>query len=291
VGEQKVYDLTVQSTSCFIANDIVVHNTWLAVIMAKYAAAVKGERVLIVSPEMNAVEMAERVVSEHGHLPYGQMVAGTLSTFPDGGAERKLADVVRELQEQDLKLYVLDDEDRLSPQYIEQAIEAVKPTLVMVDSVYMLRAAEGKLKQQKSNGRGGRYDRILETVDWLRSASRRYQIPVVAISQLSRDAKMGRGQAEQIKKGHGTGGIEDAIAMTDTILMDCHNVFAIFQDADMRVDKQLMLLPLKVRRRAMITNVVLRWDMEAMLFDEIGTKVTGGSRDDAYHDADYESLY
>ena len=39
VGEQKIYDLTVEPTSCFIGNDIILHNTWSLVICAHVAWA------------------------------------------------------------------------------------------------------------------------------------------------------------------------------------------------------------------------------------------------------------
>ena len=158
-----------------------------------------------------------------------------------------------------------------------------EPELVVVDSVYMMKVAKGKISKGPGS-RGGRYDRILETVDWLRSCSRRTKLPFIAISQLSKDGKVKKGAAASVKSGRGTGGMEDALAFSDTLLMDAHNLFALYQDEDMRLDKQLMFVPLKVRRAAQISGVVIRWDLEKMEFHEIGTKVEQKEYDDKEFD-------
>ncbi len=155
----------------------------------------------------------------------------------------------------------------------------------------MMKVEEGKVKGKGPGGgssKGGRYDRILETVDWLRRSTRRYKIPFVGISQLSRDAKMKKESSDQIKRGKGTGGLEDAIAMSDTLFMDAHNLFAMYQDNDLRLDKQMIYVPLKVRRQALMSHVVIKWDMVSMDFSEIGTFVPAGGK---FKDADYDSPY
>lgn len=275
VGEQKIYDLTVAPTSCFVANDLVVHNTWTAVNIAMHARYVENKRVLIVSPEIDAVEMGERLVSMKGQFAYGSMVEGTLGFM----VEKHLKALVTDLesgQEGD-DIWILDDEDKISPEFIEQAVAAVEPDIVIIDSIYMLRVSEGKIKKG-AGSKGGRYDRILETIDWMRSFARRSGLPIVCISQLSREGKVKKGAIEAVKAGRGTGGLEDALAMSDTLLWDVHNLFAIWQDVDMRMDKQLMFIPLKVRRAAKISGLVIKWDMEAMDFSEIGTKVISSSK-------------
>jgi len=243
-----------------------VGKSWTVILIAMHAWT-EGKKVLIVSPEMNRVELAERIVARHGQFHYGNMVGAKLGMF----AEKKLYKVYEEL-EQSTGFYILDDEDRLEPGYIEEAVEAIDPDLIGIDSIYMLRVAKGKVKSGPGS-RGGRYDRILDTVDWLRGFSKRTKKPVVGISQLSREGKVKKGQKRKIKKGQSTGGLEDALAMTDTILWDTHNLFAIFQDDDMKHDKQIMYVPLKARRQANWSAIVSRWDMDTMNFDQMGTRV------------------
>lgn len=222
-------------------------------------------KVLIVSPEMNRVELVERLVTRHGKFNYGDVVSAHLGIF----GEKVFKTTIDELSAVD-DFYILDDEDRLEPTYIEEAVEAVDPDLIAIDSIYMLKVADGKIK---GGGKGSRYDRILTTVDWLRSWCRRVQKPIVAVSQLSRDGKVSRKDIELLKKGIGTGGLEDTLAMTDTLLWDVHNLFAMWQDRDMFLDKEMMFVPLKLRRQAKRSTVVCRWNMDEMDFSEIGTFV------------------
>ncbi len=268
-----------------------VGKTWTAVLVALHAWSV-GLKVLIVSPELGRVELGERLVAKYGLFAYGDMITARLGSMN----ENILRDKVKELEEKGKNLWVLDDEDHLTPEAIEQAIETVEPDIILVDSIYMMKVAKGQVKGKgpgAGSSKGGRYDRILETVDWLRTSARRYQRPVVGISQLSRDAKTKKSAADQIKKGHGTGGLEDAIAMTDTLFMDAHNLFALYQDKDLRLDKQLIYVPLKVRRQANVSHVVINWDMTTMNFDEIGTYVTPSSAGakSAYEDDEYDSAF
>lgn len=271
-----------------------VGKTWTAVIMALHAWGEAKKKVLIVSPELGRVELGERLVAKYGSFSYGDMVTAQLGMM----GEKALRETVAELEKIGDTFYILDDEDHIGPESIEQAIETVEPDLVLVDSIYMMRVEKGQIKKG-AGSKGGRYDRILETVDWLRRTARRYKVPVVGISQLSRDAKMKKEAADQIKKGRGTGGLEDAVAMTDTLFMDAHNLFALFQDRDLMLDKQLIYVPLKVRRQAMRAHVVIRWDMGKMDFSEIGTFVpdggSSGDRDNAsasaYQDEDFDSAF
>lgn len=268
VGVRRIFDLTVSPTSNFVANDIIVHNTWTAVNIVWNAHFEHGKKTLIVSPEMTRVELVERVIARHGQFNYSDMVSGTLGSF----VEPQLKKVIDELRSVD-GFWILDDEDRLGPTYIEEAIDATNPDLIAIDAIYMLNVAEGKIKSGPGS-RGGRYDRILGTVDWLRSLSRRTSKPIVGISQLSREGgKIKQIDKDVIKGGKGTGGLEDALAMTDTLFWDAQNLFAMYQDDDMKTDKQMLYVPLKARRQAKWSAVVTNWNMDEMNFDQIGSHV------------------
>ena len=289
VGEQKVYDLTVEPTSCFVANDLIVHNTWTAVLMAMHAWEKGARKILLVSPELGRIEMGERMVSKYGEFSYKDMVGATLGDL----AEKNLRKVVEELHGgAGDKLHILDDEDKLQPDYIEQAIDAVEPDLVLIDSLYMLKVEKGNVKSG-AGSKGDRMERVVETINWMRQLSRRKRswapngLPVVGIHQLSRNAKVSSEAAQALKAGRGTGGMEDAVALSDALYWNAHNLFAMFQDSYMRQDKQLMYVPLKARRQAKISSLVIRWDMETMDFGELGTKV---SDDQGYEDKDGDEV-
>lgn len=287
VGEQKIYDLTVRPTSCFVANDLVVHNTWTMVLVCWCAAFTQKLKVLLVSPEMNRVEMAERFVVKHGAFNYGDVVSATLGMY----AEPQFFKTVEEIQNspEAANLFILDDEDKLEPDFIEEAIDATEADLVGIDSAYMLKVAQGGVKKGPGS-RGDRQERMVSTVDWMRSTSRRKQKPICAISQLARTGKVKQSAKETLKKGLGTGGLEDTLAFSDTLFQDCHNLVALYQDDDMKLDKQMLFVPLKARRQAAWSAVVSRWDMEEMNFDEIGTSVIQ-DEDDDFDDKGHEYIY
>jgi replicative DNA helicase len=261
-----------------------VGKTWMVVIIAMVCWKL-GLKVLIVEPEIDRIELGERLVSYEGKIPYAQLISGSLTTHlgADGrgmeGQLRKTVDGIKSVAD---RFWVLDDEERLTDSSIEQVIASLDPDVVLFDSIYMMKVVDGGKGGKGGKGRGGgdRYERILGTLDWLRTLSRRTKKPFVLISQLSRDAKMKGGDRERMKAGQGTGGLEDAMAMTDTILWDVHNLFALYQDDDMREDKQMLVVPLKVRRRVAMSHLVVRWDMESMDFPEIGTKVVSTKRDE-----------
>lgn len=241
-----------------------------------------GHSVLIVSPEMSRIELAERHVAMRGKYSYTDIVGATLGEFVEPRFFKTIEDI-----QNDVGYWILDDEERLEPSYIEEAVDATNPDLVLVDSIYMLRVTDGKVKSGPGS-KGSRQDRILSTVDWLRSLCRRTNKPFAAVSQLSREGKVKKGAKTAIKKGFGSGGLEDAVALTDQFFWDAHNLFAMYQDDDMRHDKQMLYVPLKARRQANWSAVVTRWDMTEMNFEEIGTKVEAESSQ--YQDSQYDDV-
>jgi replicative DNA helicase len=267
-----------------------VGKTWTAVILALHAWKEAKKKVLIVSPELGRIELGERLVAKYGEFAYKDIVSATLGSLAEG----KLKEVVELLHAGGGDgLFILDDEDKLSSDYIEQAIDAVEPELILIDSLYMLRVEKGKIKSG-AGSKGDRMERVVETINWMRGLSRRKRsfapggLPVVGIHQLSREGKPRREAVQALKAGRGTGGLEDAVALSDALYWNAHNLFAMFQDPYMRQDKQLMYVPLKARRQAKISSLVIKWDMETMDFSEIGTKVSDG---DGYKDDKEEVPY
>lgn len=267
-----------------------VGKTWTAILIAMNAWA-SGKKVLIVSPELARVELGERMVAKYGKLPYKDMVSGTL---PDIGAYPKLKKSVEELKANAKNLFILDNEEKLNPESIEQAIQLVEPDLVLFDSIYMLRVEQGKVRKG-AGSKGDRMERLISTIDWMRVLSRRQWsfapdgLPIVGIHQLSRDGKLRKDAARSLKQGNGTGGLEDAVALSDTLFWNAHNLFAMYQDDHMRRDKNLIYVPLKVRRQALSSSLVIRWDMENMDFQQLGTKITDD--EDEYEGEDDDVPY
>lgn len=265
-----------------------VGKTWTMVLVCICAAFDQKLKVLLVSPEMNRVEMGERFIVKHGGFNYGDVVSATLGKF----AEPQFFSTIKEIEQspEAQNLFILDDEDKLEPSFIEEAIDATDADLVGIDSAYMLKVARKGIKSGPGS-RGDRQERMVSTVDWMRSTSRKKQKAICAISQLARTGKVKKSAKETLKKGLGTGGLEDTLAFSDTLFQDCHNLFALYQDDDMKLDHQMLFVPLKARRQALWSAVVTRWDMDEMNFDEIGTSVISDDKDDDFDDKGHDYVY
>jgi replicative DNA helicase len=254
-GEQDVYDLTVNGTHSFVANDIVVHNTFVAVIAARHAWQ-EGVRTLIVSPEMSKIEIAERFFSIHSTVSYLHMIKGTVGEY-----EMPRLQEASSICQAAEGLWIMDAEDDITPKGIEAAIRACRPGLVAIDSLYDLRI------------KGERRDKLLVALDWFKSAVKRFDLAGCGFVQLNRAAEVSE------KKG---GGVRlGTIALADEIGQDSHAVFALEQDKDMRADHWLKIKPLKLRRGVSATESVnVWWDFDLMEFGQREDHDEEGFKDD-----------
>lgn len=243
-GVHRVYDLTVDSSHAFVANDMVVHNTFVAIIAGRHAW-LEDNRVLIVSPEMSKEEIAERFFVIESGVSYRDVIHGQLSDF----ALPLLENVVAKAPTLD-NLWVMDAEDDLSPKGIEAAIRACRPHLVCVDSIYDLKI------------RGNRQERALGALEWMKGAAKRLDFACCGFAQQNRTA--------ELSERKGGGSRLGTIALADEIGQDAHAVFALEQSKDDKADKVLKIRPLKLRRGQMSRDLIrCNWDFDAMKYDEI----------------------
>lgn len=235
--------------------------TQVAVLVARYAWTL-GYRVLIISPEMDRVEIAERFFLTQSKVSAGEYIHGRMTT----DHENKFKACIESVSDED-GLYVMDSLDDLTPEGMEAAIEAVNPQLVAFDSIYMARF------------KGDKSERTNSAVDWIRNCSKRRGIPFVAFHQLSRMATK--------DKKHGGGYDASAIALSDQLLWDAHAVFIMEQDADMRADKRMKFNIAKIRRGSPGAEPInSRWDFDAMNFEEI----MKDQKQEGFSDSEFEAF-
>jgi replicative DNA helicase len=243
-GAHEVYDLTVMGTHSFVANDLVVHNSVTLVLLAQHAWKEAGRRVLIISPEMSRLEVAERFFAVQAHVSQTGLVRGTLTEFE----LQRLKRVVTDLSASD-GIWIMDQEDDLSPRSIEARIRAIHPDVVLLDTLYNLKVP------------GNRFERTERVLEWSLNMAKRHQFALVAFSQQNRN------QEVSAKLGGGTR--LGTIAFSDQVGMDAHAVFAMEQDADMKLDRRMRYVPLKIRRGYSEGPVETNWDFTACNFTEI----------------------
>jgi replicative DNA helicase len=243
-GINDVYDLTVNSTHSFVANDVVSHNTFVAVICARHAW-MKDKRVLIVSPEMSKDEIAERFFTIHSDVSYHSVITGQLPTV----MEQKFVNTINGEAGKD-GLWIMDSDDDLSPRGIDAAIRACNAELVAVDSIYDLHI------------KGDRRERAVEALGWMKRSCKELGYSSIGFAQQNRTAELSE------KKGGGAR--LGTIALADEIGQDVHAVYALVQTKDDKDDKVMKFKNLKLRRgQYKKPEIKVHWDFDRMEFGEI----------------------
>lgn len=231
-------------TATYIVARPGVGKTQVAVLTAH--KAIKDDRkVLFISPEMSKAELAERFFVLESQVSATNMMRGTLSSFEEVKLKATMDDP-KSLE----GIFIIDNEDDLSPGGMEAAIRQIEPDLVIVDSIYML------------HFKGVKSERTERAVDWVRQSSKVYNVPFLGIHQMNRNA------TKDAKFG---GGFDtSSIALSDQLLWDAHAVFLLEQDSDMKADRRLRIHVGKLRRGAHPGKPFdVKFDLETMDFSEI----------------------
>lgn len=216
----------------------------VAVICARHAW-MNGKRILIVSPEMSKVELAERFFVIESKVPYHDVVLGKLPTM----MEAEFVDSIYGNKGKD-GIWIIDSDDDLSPAGIDSAIRACNPDLVAIDSIYDLKF------------KGDRRERVMGAIEWMKRSCKEYGYASIGFAQQNRTAELSE------KKGGGAR--LGTIALADEIAQDAHAVFALEQTNDDKDDRIMKLKPLKLRRGQYKKPVIRsHWDFESSNFSEI----------------------
>ena len=251
-GERKIYDLTMEPTSCFVANDILVHNTWASALIAHHAWDVQKKKVLYATTEMKPRRIAGRIICARLKIPYTEYTHGKMSPF-----QRQHLIAGYEEIEHDGRFHIVGGDFDFHINAFEAAIDTVQPDVVLLDGAYLLRV-EGKTRTEKA----------ANAFDELKRLTSRLNIPVIVTMQFNREVKAN--EAKSVKA--------EAIALTDVAGWNADLIFALIQTEEMKTNKEMIVKPLKVREGEGI-EVRLHWDIGTMNFDEIGPVGKGGGGD------------
>lgn len=242
IGEQKVYDLTVQPSECFVANDILVHNTWALTILANYAWAVEKKRVLFITTEMGREKILQRWVAVHFKYPYNELRKAQLSAFAEQNMRDKLQGMMTEEG-----LYIIGGDFDFRIESLEGAIDECEPDIVLVDGAYLL-----KVKGE------GRVERAANSFDELKRTAKRCHIPLVASTQFNR----------QVKSNNLSSVGPEKIALSDAAGWNADLIYGLVRTDDMIKDKRMIQLQLKFREGEG-EDIETHWDFDTMNFDEL----------------------
>jgi replicative DNA helicase len=179
LGRKQVYDLTIPGTHNFIANDICVHNTSLALNFAEAAAMPRkgdGVGVLLFSLEMSASQLALRMLCSRARVNMKLLRDGLLSK--NGDEQNRLLECADEFSKAPL---FIDDSSSLSIMQLRAKARRLharhKLGFIIVDYLQLLAPTDGKMPREQQ---------VAEASRGLKALSKELDLPVLVLSQLNR---------------------------------------------------------------------------------------------------------
>jgi len=174
-GEHQVYDLSVPETHNFIAQDILVHNTSLALNIALYSALEGKKSVAIFSLEMSKEQLTERLLTEQAQIDAQRMHRGLLT-------EAEFDRVSNALGPLGEAAIFIDD----TPVMDELTLQLKARQAKMRHGIDLILVDYLQLMHGRSRGDDNRVQEVSSISRALKGLARELRIPVIAISQLSR---------------------------------------------------------------------------------------------------------
>ena len=178
VGEEETYDLDVPGLRNFVADDIIVHNSALVANIAENVAVKKNRPVAFFSLEMSEVELAQRFIACRARISGDKLRKGQVS-------QRDWPKVVRACNELEEAPLWFDDSSDLGILDLRAKARRLHAQmqdrgglgLVILDYIQLMRSDDHRANRVEQVGQMSRGLKIL---------ARELEVPVVAISQLSR---------------------------------------------------------------------------------------------------------
>jgi replicative DNA helicase len=178
VGEEETYDIDVPGLRNFVADDIVVHNSAIVANIAENVAVKREKPVAFFSLEMSEVELAQRFIACRARISGDKLRKGQVSQkdWP------KVVRACNELEEAPLWFDDSSDLGLLDLRAKARRLHAQTQDrgglgLVIVDYLQLMRADDPRANRVEQVGQMSRGLKIL---------ARELEVPVLAISQLSR---------------------------------------------------------------------------------------------------------
>jgi replicative DNA helicase len=177
VGEEETYDLDVPGLRNFVADDVIVHNSAIVANIAENVAMKHKRPVAFFSLEMSEVELAQRFIACRARISGDKLRKGQVKTdFPK---------VIRACNELEAAPLWFDDSSDLGILDLRAKARRLHAQtqdqgglgLIIIDYIQLMRAEDHRANRVEQVGQMSRGLKIL---------ARELEVPVLAISQLSR---------------------------------------------------------------------------------------------------------
>jgi len=178
VGEEETYDLDVPGMRNFVADDIIVHNSAIVANIAENVAVKHNQPVAFFSLEMSEVELAQRFIACRARISGDKLRKGQVS-------QKDWPKVVRACNELEQAPLWFDDSSDLGVLDLRAKARRLHAQeqdkgglgLIIVDYLQLMRTDDPRANRVEQVGQISRGLKIL---------ARELEVPVLAISQLSR---------------------------------------------------------------------------------------------------------
>ncbi|MGH8930110.1 MAG: replicative DNA helicase [Egibacteraceae bacterium] len=195
-GEQRVFDLTVPGDHNFVAQDIIVHNSTLVTNIAAHVAVNERKPVVLFSLEMSQMELVLRILAGEARVDSERLRTGRLqeADWP------KLSQAMGRLAEAPL---FIDDTAGINLMEIRSKCRRLKQKhgldLVVLDYLQLM---------QPTRRIDNRVQEVAELSRGLKILAKELNVPVIALSQLSRKPEDRSDRRPQLSDLRDSGSIE-----------------------------------------------------------------------------------
>jgi replicative DNA helicase len=189
IGEHQVYDLTVPDGENFVAHDIFVHNTSLALSLAHNTALRYHNSIAIFSLEMSKDQLAQRLLSMDARIDQQRLRTGII----EEDEWERIVYAMDTLSESNIWI---DDTAGISTMEMRSKARRLQAEygidLIIVDYLQLMQATIGGKRNEN------RVQEISEISRSLKGLARELNIPVLALAQLSRAVESRQSKVPQL---------------------------------------------------------------------------------------------
>ncbi|MDB4948759.1 MAG: replicative helicase [Gemmatimonadetes bacterium] len=175
MGLKQVYDLTIPETHNFVANDVCVHNTAFTLNIAQHAAISAKKAVAFFSLEMSKESLVQRMLTSEARVDASRVRTGRLrdDDYPRLGVAAGLLNTAPIFVDDTAGISILEMRAKA------RRLKSDRADLAMIIVDY--------LQLMQGNGRTeNRQQEVSEISRGLKALAKELEVPVVALSQLSR---------------------------------------------------------------------------------------------------------
>lgn len=179
VGKKQCYDFSITETECYIANDFIVHNSWLVIVWSVHMwrkDLKPGEKILFVTMEMTELQIMRRMACVDLRVPWNDFREGKLTMHQkqelDDWCDERVAHADDPTK---ANIIFATSKQCRTVRDIGALVAEIQPVCVVVDSFYILGRGDGK----------SIYEKVLGNVEALKlDVALQYDVPVLASTQL-----------------------------------------------------------------------------------------------------------